>query len=162
MSLETARAHLKKFGKDQDIIELGLSSATVELAALALGTQECRIAKSLSFGNAERALLVVTAGDMRIDNQKFRQEFGFKASMLDADAVDRRIGHAIGGVCPFGVNPEVEVYLDISLQAYDFVYPACGSHNSAIKLSCAELQTISRSQKWIDVCKPKPDPQNLS
>ena len=155
MGISEAREHLKKFGKDTDIIELTLSSATVELAAKALGTEESRIAKSLSFGVGEKAVLIVTAGNMKIDNKKFKEEFGCKPTMLSAEEVGKRIGHPIGGVCPFGVNTEVEVYLDISMRQYDYVFPACGSHNSAIKLTCDELQEVSFSKKWIDVCKEK-------
>ncbi len=155
MGITEAREHLKKFGKDHEILELGVSSATVELAAKALGTDEHRIAKTLSFRVADKAVIVVTAGNMKIDNGKFKEEFGSKASMLSSDEVSRMIGHEIGGVCPFGIRKDVDVYLDISMRQYDYIYPACGSQNSAIRLTCDELQEISLSKKWIDVCKEK-------
>lgn len=153
MSIERAREYLRRWGKDEDIIELPVSSATVELAAKALNTDEGRIAKSLSFLLDDKAILVITAGDQKIDNKKYKEEFGAKAKMLSPDQVREMIGHEIGGVCPFGINDNVDVYLDKSLQRFEVIFPACGSGNSAIRMNCQELETISRSKKWVDVCK---------
>ncbi len=153
MSIENVRSHLKKWNRDKDIIEFNVSSATVELAALALKTQQSRIAKTLSFKSDDGALLVVTAGDMKIDNQKFKQEFGLKAKMLNPDEVKELVGHEIGGVCPFGVDPAVKIFLDISLKRFDTVFPACGSPNSAIEMTCKELEETSENARWVDVCK---------
>jgi prolyl-tRNA editing enzyme YbaK/EbsC (Cys-tRNA(Pro) deacylase) len=175
MSLESARTHLKKYNRDQDIKLFDVSSATVQLAALALGVEEARIAKTISLripsqdaeAQAEvsvtgtgpgSAMLVVAAGDVKIDNQKFKQVFGFKARMLSPDEVRELIGHEIGGVCPFGINTGVKVYLDESLRRFDTFFPACGSGNSAIQLSCGELETLAESSHWVDVCKVK-EPQ---
>jgi prolyl-tRNA editing enzyme YbaK/EbsC (Cys-tRNA(Pro) deacylase) len=155
MSLEKAREYLKTWNKDGEILEFPVSSATVELAAQALNTEEGRIAKSLSFAVDNRAVLVVTAGDMKIDNQKYKSEFGAKAKMLAPDEVKALIGHEVGGVCPFGIPDSVEVYLDESLRRFPEVYPACGSGNSAIKLRCDELEKISKARKWVDVCKER-------
>lgn len=155
MSIDRARAHLRRWNRHDDIIEFQVSSATVELAAKALDTAEGRIAKSLSFRVGDKAILVVTAGDMKIDGKKFKAEFGAKPAMLTVDEVLPRIGHEIGGVCPFGVNADVDVYLDVSLKNHDFVFPACGSANSAIKMSAAELEQTSQAKKWVDVSKPK-------
>ena len=127
MSIEKARAHLKKHGLEDRIIELNESSATVALAAQALGCEPAHIAKSLSFEDGDGAVLILAAGDARIDNPKFKQRFGMKARMLSADRVEQLIGHAVGGVCPFGVNPGVPVYLDESLRAFDIVYHAAGA-----------------------------------
>lgn len=169
MSLESAREHLKNWHREQDIILFDVSSATVQLAALALGVEEARIAKTISLRRQPRdpeaagtgsgsAMLVVTAGDVKIDNQKYKQLFGFKARMLSPDEVRQQVGHEIGGVCPFGIKPGVEVYLDESLRRFETFYPACGSGNSAIKLSCAELETLSGSGCWVDVCRAKDSP----
>ncbi len=155
MSIENVRSHLKKWNRDKDIIEFNVSSATVELAALALKTQQSRIAKTLSFKSDNGALLVVTAGDMKIDNQKFKQEFGFKAKMLNPDEVKELVGHEIGGVCPFGVDPAVKIFLDISLKRFDTVFRACGSPNSAIEMTCKELEETSENAKWVDVCRAR-------
>lgn len=152
MSMENARTYLKKWNKDTDIIELGTSSATVALAAEALGTEEARIAKSLSLMLDTRPILVITAGDAKIQNKKYREEFGTKARMMDPAEVNRLVGHEPGGVCPFGIREEVRVYLDISLKRFDTVYPACGSANSAIPLKPEELKEISGAEKWVDVC----------
>ncbi len=155
MSLEAARQYLKEFGKENDILEFPVSSATVELAAQALHTEKGRIAKTISFKNKEgQALLIVMAGDWKIDNAKYKQEFGCKACMLTAEELDEKVGHQIGGVCPFGVKDGVRIFLDVSLQAYDVIYPACGSANSAIRLTPKELEQISRCEKWVDVGKP--------
>ncbi|HIJ88353.1 MAG TPA: YbaK/EbsC family protein [Desulfuromonadales bacterium] len=153
MSIDRAREYLKKWHKDREIQEFEVSSATVALAARALNTDEARIAKSLSFKIDNRGVLIVVAGDMKIDNRKFKDEFNCKAVMLSPGEVEELIGHAIGGVCPFGINEDVDVYLDISLKRFDTVYPACGSPNSAIELSCEELEEIARPGKWVDVCK---------
>ena len=154
MSIERARKHLSRWGKDSMVVEHEASSATVELAALALGTDAARIAKTLSFLNGERTLLVVAAGDARVDSAKFKKAFGLKkARMVPAEEVEPRIGHAIGGVCPFGVNEGVDVWLDESLRRFTTVFPACGSSNSSIELSLDELAECSEACGWADVCK---------
>jgi len=153
MSLERAKEHLKKWNKDEQVKELDESSATVELAAKALGIEQARIAKTLAFMVDDSAILIVAAGDAKIDNRKYRQLFGTKAKMIDKDLVERYIGHNIGGVCPFGINENVRVYLDVSLKRFTTVYPACGSSNSAIEMTCQELEEIASAEKWIDVCK---------
>lgn len=156
MSIEKVREYLKIYGKDGDIKELSESSATVALAAHALGTEPARIAKTLSFESKEQdgCILVVCAGDMKIDNSKFKQYFGFKAKMLGAEEVSRLTGHAAGGVCPFA-NPEnTKVFLDVSMRRFETVFPACGSSNSAIELALDELEELSGCKEWIDVCKP--------
>lgn len=155
MSIEKARTYLKQWNKDSEIQEFEVSSATVALAARALNTAEARIAKSLSFKIGSGGVLIVVAGDVKVDNRKFKDEFGCKAAMLSPEEVAAMIGHEIGGVCPFGINGDVDVYLDVSLQRFDTVYPACGSPNSAIQLSCDELEMISKPRKWVDVCKMK-------
>ena len=154
MSIEKARKHLSRWGKDGLIVEHEVSSATVELAAQALNTEPGRIAKTLSFLNEERTLLIVAAGDARVDSAKFKKTFGLKkARMVPAEEVEPRIGHAIGGVCPFGVNEGVDVWLDESLRRYETVFPACGSSNSSIELSLEELTEYSEARGWTDVCK---------
>ena len=154
MSIEKARKHLSRWGKDSLVVEHEVSSATVELASQALGTEPGRIAKTLSFLNGERTLLVVAAGDARVDSGKFKKAFGLKkARMVPAEEVEPRIGHAIGGVCPFGVNEGVDVWLDESLRRYATVFPACGSSNSSIELSLDELAECSEARGWADVCK---------
>lgn len=154
MSIEKVREYLKKFNKEKDIIELEQSSATVILAAQALGVEPARIAKTLSFKNEHGAILIVTAGDARIDNKKFKSFFGLKAKMLTPDEAIEYTGHAVGGVCPFGIERnDVKIYLDVSLQRFETVYPACGSSNSAIKLTCGELLKFSTAECFIDVCK---------
>ena len=154
MSIEKARKHLSRWGKDGLIVEHEVSSATVELAAQALNTEPGRIAKTLSFLNEERTLLIVAAGDARVDSSKFKKAFGLKkARMVPAEEVEPRIGHAIGGVCPFGVNEGVDVWLDESLRRYETVFPACGSSNSSIELSLEELTEYSEARGWTDVCK---------
>ena len=155
MSREIARRHLEKYGFGDKILELEVSSATVALAALALGCEEARIAKTLSFADGEGAILVVAAGDAKIDNRRFKDCFGKKAKMLPAEDVERLIGHAVGGVCPFGVRAGVPIYLDESLKRFDIVYPAAGSGNSAVRLTLPELEHFSGSTKWIDVCKER-------
>ena len=153
MSIERARAHLRKHGLEDRIQEFTVSSATVALAAEALGCEPARIAKSLSFEKGDSAILVIAAGDARIDNAKFKQRFGIKAKMLSADKVEPLIGHGIGGVCPFAVNDGVPVYLDESLKRFEVVYPAAGSSNSGIGLTIPELEEHSRCTAWVDVCK---------
>lgn len=155
MSVETVRNYFHENKIDREILEFPVSSATVELAAQAVGTEPARIAKTLSFYTKEKdgAVLIVTAGDMKIDNSKFKHFFGMKAKMLSPEDVEPLTGHAIGGVCPFG-NPEhTAVYLDVSLRRFDTVFPAAGSSNSAVELSCDELMEYSRAREWIDVCK---------
>lgn len=154
MSLDKVKEYLKQFDKDKDIIVLNTSTATVELASKALGVEPDKIAKTLSFKTQDGAIIIVTSGMARIDNKKYRNTFHLKAKMLSAEEVEILIGHEIGGVCPFAIeNKNVKIYLDMSLQKYDYVYPACGSKNSAIKLSCKELEDLSNSLSWVDVCK---------
>ena len=154
MSLEQVKKYFKKYGKENDVLEFPVSSATVELAAQAVGVIPARIAKTLSFYYEDGCILIVTAGDVKIDNAKFKQQFGCKARMLSPDDVLQFTGHAIGGVCPFAVeNPKVKSYCDVSMKRFDTVFPACGSHNSAIELTCDELFTYAGSLAWIDVCK---------
>ncbi len=153
MSVDKVREYLKQWGRDGDILEFDISSATVELASKAVGVEPCRIAKTLSFQKGEGAMVIVTAGDAKIDNSKFKQEYGFKARMLSYEEVLQQTGYAPGGVCPFGLNGDTPVYLDISLKRFDTVFPACGSGNSAIKLTCDELERYSGCSKWVDVCK---------
>lgn len=150
------REYFKNSGIENKIQEFEASSATVELAAKALGCEPERIAKTLSFKCADEngCVLVVAAGDAKVDNKKFKAEFGCKASMLEFDSVEKLTGHAVGGVCPFAVNGGAKVYLDISLKRFDKIYPACGSANSAVGLSCGELSRYSDNfVKWVDVCK---------
>lgn len=153
MSMDKARAHLGRYGLEDRIIELADSSATVELAAQALGCAPEHIAKTLSFVDGEGALLILAAGNARIDNGKFKARFGMKAKMLPADQVEALVGHAVGGVCPFGVNPGVPVYLDESLRRYDVVYPAAGNDHSGVRLSVDELYRASGAQDFVDVTK---------
>ncbi|MDF2616133.1 MAG: putative regulatory protein [Sedimentibacter sp.] len=153
MSVETVRSYLKQFNKDNYILEMDESTATVELAARTLGTAEARIAKSLSFYNGDCAMVIVVAGDAKIDNKKFKDQFGFKAKMLAPEDTVKYTGHAIGGVCPFALPENVDVYLDDSMKRFETMFPACGSSNSAIELTLEELEKTSRSKKWIDVCK---------
>ena len=154
MAIEKVREYFKQYGMEDRILEMEQSSATVELAALAVGLEPARIAKTLSFKKGEETILVVTAGDRKIDNAKYKHYFGLKAKMLTPDEVLERVGHAIGGVCPFAVPKEVQVYLDESMKRFETVYPACGSGNSAIGLTCEELEKYSNSKAWVDVCKP--------
>ena len=154
MAIEKVRENFKQYGMEDRILEMEQSSATVELAALAVGVEPARIAKTLSFKKGEETILVVTAGDRKIDNAKYKHYFGLKAKMLTPDEVLERVGHAIGGVCPFAVPKEVQVYLDESMKRFETVYPACGSGNSAIGLTCEELEKYSNSKAWVDVCKP--------
>ena len=153
MSIERAKEHLKKWNAQDRVLEFSVSSATVELAAQALHCKPAHIAKTLSLKIGERILLIVAAGDAKIDNKKYKAKFGAKAAMQSFEEVEPGIGHAVGGVCPFGINTGVEVYLDISLKRFETVYPACGSANSAIQLTIPELEEFSQSREWIDVCK---------
>lgn len=155
MSIERVRAYFRQFGMEDRVRELPESSATVELAAQALGCAPCRIAKTLSFDRGGAAILVVTAGDQKVDNAKFKACFGVKAKMLTHEDAARRIGHAVGGVCPFAVNEGVEVYLDGSLRRFDTVFPAAGSSNGVMEMSISELETYSHPAAWVDVCKPR-------
>ena len=153
MAFERAKEYLKQFGLEDRVKEFDVSSATVELAAQAVGCEPARIAKTLSFLAGDESILIVAAGDARIDNGKYKAQFHTKAKMIGHDEVEARIGHAVGGVCPFGVNEGVRVFLDQSLKRFDVVYPACGSANSAVRLTIAELERASGSEGWIDVCK---------
>lgn len=153
MSIVKVREYLKDFGADGRILEFPVSSATVELAAKALGTAPARIAKTLSFRLKDGVILVVLAGDAKTDNRKYRETFGEKARMLDREEAEILVGHAVGGVCPFAVNEGVKVYLDVSLKRFATVFPAAGSANSAIELTPAELEKFSRASGWVDVGK---------
>lgn len=153
MSIEKAKEHLKKYKLDQNIMEFTTSSATVQEAAIALNCTEGEIAKTLSFLVEEKPILIVVSGDAKIDNSKYKAEFHKKAKMIPYENVEKIIGHQVGGVCPFGINEGVEVYLDKSLQKYKTVYPASGSDSSAVKLTIQELEQASNYQKWIDVCR---------
>lgn len=153
MSIELVRAYFRPLGREDDILEFEVSSATVELAAQAVGVIPARIAKTLSFLVEDGCVLIVAAGDAKIDNSKFKGFFHTKAKMLTPEQVSEFTGHAIGGVCPFGNPDGVRTYLDVSLQRFDSVYPAAGSSNSAIELTCDELTQYSNSLGWIDVCK---------
>ena len=155
MSVEIVKHFFADNNIDKEILEFPVSSATVELAAQAAGVEPARIAKTLSFYTKEKdgAILIVTAGDRKIDNSKFKHFFGMKAKMLAPEDVEKLTGHAIGGVCPFG-NPEnASVYLDVSLKRFETVFPAAGSGNSAVEMTCSELEQDSNSKEWIDVCK---------
>ncbi|MDR2892411.1 MAG: YbaK/EbsC family protein [Deltaproteobacteria bacterium] len=163
MSVESVREHMAKWGKSEAVIEHQESTATVELAARAVGVIPARIAKTMSFkGKAPEdessanipVILLVTAGDARVDNGKFKQQFGLKSKMLTPEEALAGTGHAVGGVCPFALtNPLAEVYLDLSMKRFSTVFPACGSSNSAIELTCDELFEISGAKEWVDVCK---------
>ena len=153
MSIEKVKAYFAEYGMDNRILEFPVSSATVELAAQALNCEPKRIAKTLSFRVGEQAILVVAAGDARVDNAKYKNRFGVKAKMLSREEAAEMIGHAVGGVCPFAVKEGVAVYLDESLKRFPTVFPAAGSSNSAIELTIAELETYSRFTAWVDVCK---------
>ena len=153
MAIEAVKAYFAKYGMADRIRVLDVSSATVELAAQALGCEPCRIAKTLSFSVDGRPILIVAAGDAEIDNPKYKAQFGVKAKMLTPDEVENLVGHAVGGVCPFGIREGVTVYLDESLKRFATVFPACGSGNSAIELTIPELETYSGFDSWIDVCK---------
>ncbi|MBR0368643.1 MAG: YbaK/EbsC family protein [Clostridia bacterium] len=153
MAIDRVKAYFSEYGIADRIREFDVSSATVELAAEAVGCEPCRIAKTLSFMVNRRAVLVVAAGDAKIDNPKYKAQFGTKAKMLAPDEAEALVGHAVGGVCPFSVNEGVTVYLDASLKRFPTVFPACGSDNSAIELSIDELEKYSGFAAWVDVCK---------
>ncbi len=153
MAIERVREYFRAFGIEDRIMEFEVSSATVELAAQALGCEGCRIAKSLSFMTPDGPILVIAAGDAKIDNPKYKAQFATKAKMLTPEQAVELIGHAVGGVCPFGINDGVKVYLDESLKRFKTVFPACGSSNSAIEMTLEELEKYSNSLGWIDVCK---------
>lgn len=153
MSLLKAKEYLQKYGLENRIMEFDVSSATVSEAARVINCKEEEIAKTLSFIVDDKPILIVVAGDCKIDNSKFKAEFQTKAKMISFDNVEELIGHAVGGVCPFGINENVDVYLDNSLKRFKIVYPACGSSNSAVKLTLDELKKISNYKKWVDVCK---------
>ena len=153
MSIERVRAFFKTYDMDGRILEFPVSSATVELAAQAVGCEPCRIAKTLSFKVGDRTVLIAAAGDAKVDNRKYKDFFGAKAKMLTAEEAETLIGHAVGGVCPFAVNEGVEVYLDESLKRFETVFPACGSSNSAIEVNMEELEEYSGACEWVDVCK---------
>lgn len=153
MSIETGRAYFHALGMEDRVREFTVSSATVELAALALGVEGARIAKTLSFKTDEGCMLILAAGDARIDNHKFKEMFHRKAKMLSADEVLELVGHPVGGVCPFGCKEGIPVYLDESLKRFTTVFPAVGSPSSAIELDLDELFKYSKALEWIDVCK---------
>lgn len=153
MSLEKVKNYFKQYHMEDRIIELNESSATVALAAEALHVEPARIAKTLSFSLGDEVILIVTAGDTKIQNGQYKKEFGKKAKMLPYDQTEKYVGHAPGGVCPFAINDGVKVYLDDSLKRFETVFPACGSGHSAIELSIAELETYSHYEKWVHVCQ---------
>lgn len=153
MSIEKGRAYFRQFGMEDRVREFTVSSATVELAALALGVEGARIAKTLSFKSDDGCILILAAGDARIDNHKFKEKFHMKAKMLTPDEVLSLVGHPVGGVCPFGINKGIDVYLDDSLKRFETVFPAVGSPSSAIELNLDELFKYSNAVEWIDVCK---------
>lgn len=153
MSIERVKEYFGKFHMADRIQEFDVSSATVELAAQALNCEGCRIAKSLSFKVADKPIVIVVAGDAKVDNAKYKHQFGAKAKMLTIEEAVEMIGHAVGGVCPFAVNEGVTVYLDESLKRFETVFPACGSSNSAIELTIEELETYSGYTEWVNVCK---------
>lgn len=153
MSIEKGRAYFRQFGMEDRVREFSESSATVELAAHALGVEPARIAKTLSFKKGDSCILVLAAGDARIDNHKFKERFQMKAKMPTPDEVLEMVGHPVGGVCPFGINEGIEVYLDESMKRFDTVFPAVGSGSSAIELNLEELYKYSNAVDWVDVCR---------
>lgn len=153
MAIDRVKEYLKKWDLQERVMEFEVSSATVELAAQAAGCEPARIAKTMSFKVGDAPILIVAAGDVKIDNKKYKAQFAVKAKMLSPDEVNDAIGHAIGGVCPFAVNKGVTVYLDESLKRFETVFPACGSSNSAIELTISELEICSGYEAWVDVCK---------
>ena len=153
MAVEKVKEFFAGYGIEDRVQEFDVSSATVDLAAQALGCEPCRIAKTLSFLVDGHAVLVVAAGDAKIDNPKYKAQFGTKAKMLSPEEAVSLVGHAVGGVCPFGINEGVTVYLDESLKRFTTVFPACGSSNSAIELTIPELEKYSGYVSWVDVCK---------
>lgn len=153
MAIERVKTYFKQYGMEEKIREFDVSSATVELAAQALSCEPARIAKTLSFMVDGHAILIVAAGDVKIDNHKYKEQFHTKAKMLSPEEAETLVGHAIGGVCPFAVNEGVTVYLDESLKRFETVFPACGSSNSAIELTIPELEKYALPVQWVDVCK---------
>lgn len=153
MSVDKVKQYFSKYGMESKVLEFEVSSATVELAAAALNCEHGRIAKTLSFLVGEQPILIVSAGDVKIDNSKYKKTFGKKAKMLTQDQVVELIGHAVGGVCPFAIKEGVTVYLDASLKKYETVFPACGSSNSAIELTIPEMEKYSGYKEWVNVCK---------
>lgn len=153
MSFIKAKKHLEKYKLENNIIEFDASSKTVKEAATLLGVKEGKIAKTMSFLINDKGVLIVAAGDKKIDNAKYKKEFKTKAKMIPKEDVEKIVGHGVGGVCPFAVNKDVAVYLDVSLKEYDTIYPACGSGNSAVKLSIEDLEKVSNYKAWVDVCK---------
>ena len=158
MATEQVRTYLNRWSRGNDVIEMAISTATVELAASALGVIPARIAKSISLrydgheSEGSKAIIIVASGDMKIDNRKFRDEFKFKPRMLSAEEAKEFTGHSIGGVCPFALPEGVEVWLDSSMKRFETIFPACGSSNSVIELTLAELEEYSQSRGWVDVC----------
>ena len=155
MSVDKVKKYFAGYGMESRVLEFEVSSATVELAAAALKCEPGRIAKTLSFLVGEQPILIVSAGDVKIDNVKYKATFGKKAKMLTQEQVTELIGHAVGGVCPFAINPGVDIYLDASLKKYETAFPACGSSNSAIELTIPEMEKYSGYKEWVDVCKPR-------
>ena len=155
MSVDKVKKYFAGYGMESRVLEFDVSSATVELAAAALNCEPGRIAKTLSFLVGEQPILIVSAGDVKIDNAKYKATFGKKAKMLTQEQVTELIGHAVGGVCPFAINPGVDIYLDASLKKYETAFPACGSSNSAIELTIPEMEKYSGYKEWVDVCKPR-------
>lgn len=154
MSIEKGREYFRQFGMEEKILEFSVSSATVELAAQALGVEGARIAKTLSFMVGEQPVLILMAGDVKVDNPKYKAQFHTKAKMMSPEQLEEYVGHQIGGVCPFGIEDGVDVYLDESLKRFNTVFPACGSSNSAIELTIPQLEELSNFKEWIDVSKP--------
>ena len=157
MAIDKVKEYFKKFGREEDVLEFNESSATVHDAALAIGCDEAHIAKTMSFWVDDKPILIVLAGDTKVDNPKYKQKFSCKAKMIPVDMLESVIGHAMGGVCPFAINEGITVYLDESLKRFEYVYPACGSASSAIKLTIPELEKYSNFKEWIDVGKLKED-----
>ena len=153
MSVDKVKKYFSQYGMDSRILEFDVSSATVDLAAAALNCEPGRIAKTVSFMVQDKPILIVSAGNVKIDNAKYKAFFGKKAKMLTADQVMELVGHAVGGVCPFAIKDGVTVYLDASLKKYETVFPACGSSNSAIELTIEEMEKYSGYKEWVDVCK---------
>lgn len=154
MSIAAVREYFRQYGLEERVQEFDVSSATVDLAAAALGCAPERIAKSLTFLVGDRCVMIVTAGDAKIDNSKYKNQFGTKAKMLSAEQVKEMVGHTVGGVCPFAIKKQVDVYLDVSMRRFPSVFPACGSNNSAIELSCEELTKLTQNLvSWVDLCK---------
>ena len=153
MSIDNVRKYLTRFNRENDILEFPVSSATVQLAAEALNVIPARITKTLALKDGDGCMVIAVAGDGKIDNKKFKTEFGFKAKMLSPEETLEMTGHAVGGVCPFALPESVKAYCDISMKRFDTVFPACGSSNSAIEVTCDELFEYSNAVKWIDICK---------